>query len=102
MAPADVNLIHERINELDKKWDKKWSELSTAVNLANQTLIEEVALCRTCRPIVMGNGGVSLDKRVNTLETVRTMSSKWYTIVVVTCASLVTGLVVAGVSHVCK
>lgn len=102
MAPQDVTLIHGRIEELDKKWDSRWSELSAAVNAANQTLIEEVALCRTCRPIVMGNGDLSIDKRVNTLETIRRMSSKYYTIVVISCASLVTALVTAGVSHVCK
>lgn len=102
MVQQEVVRLHERIDQLDSKWDKRWSELSASVNAANQTLVQEAALCRACRPIVMGNGGVSLDKRVNTLETVRATSSKLYTIVVVTCASLVTGLIVAGVSHVCK
>ena len=102
MTPPEVLRLHDRIDELDRKWDGKWTTLSDSVNEANATMLREVALCRGCRRIVMGNGGRSIDKRVAVLETIRSISSKGFTIVVVAAASLATGLVMAAVNHVCK
>jgi len=100
VTTEDVNRIHDRIDRLDEKWGKEWSKLADSVNAASEMLATEVALCRSCRRMVMGNGRPSIDKRVNTLETLQTASSKWFTVAVVASASLVSGVVVAIVGHI--
>ncbi len=102
MTHPEVLRLHDRIDELDRKWDKKWGVLSDSVNEANATMIREATQAGQVRKVVLGNGGQSIDRRLTKLETIRAFSSKWYTIIVVTCASLITGLIVAGVSHACK
>ena len=59
--------------------------------------------CQDCRPIVMGNGNLPINMRIDRLEQARTGRSKWFWMVVVSVSSLAVsimgGAVVGVVMH---
>ncbi len=59
--------IHDRIDAVDQKL----GHIEVAVTKIATT-------CNVCRPMVLGNGGKSIDKRVTILETVSGLRSKGF------------------------
>lgn len=67
-APASAGLerVHERLDEITASISKIQSALDV-----------NIALCKDCRPRVMGNGKESLDIRIARLEEARAVSKSF-------------------------
>ena len=90
----DINRLHTRVDDACKKVDGVKDDVA---DLAVEVRAN-IALCKDCRPKVMGNGD-SLGTRLTVLETERTSvrrSIKW----IVLMASAVGSLVGGGITLV--
>lgn len=95
MSNDDVCRIHKRIDSLDVEQERRHGELAERL-LEIQTMVTEVATgCKICRPIVLGNGGDSIDRRVARLETATSLSGKWLWLVAGAAATIVASIVAA-------
>ena len=63
MASSDLDRVHERLDEI-----------CAFVGRMQAVLDVNIALCKDCRPKVMGNGQQSLDNRLTRLEEARAVS----------------------------
>jgi hypothetical protein len=63
MASSDLDRVHQRLDEI-----------RTFVGRMQAALDVNIALCKECRPKVMGNGQESLDNRLTRLEEARAVS----------------------------
>jgi len=95
MLSASEGRIHTRLDELVE-----------AVGEIRKDIAVVAASCRDCRPIVMGNGGDGIDKRVDRLEIAigQTRQSRnkvfWAGVVLISSivSSIVSGVIVAAAS----
>jgi len=72
---SDMARVHERIDALAKEIHDDISEVTRnqiesikTVGALTASVRESVALCGTCRPVVVGNGKQSMDSRMVLLE----------------------------------
>jgi hypothetical protein len=63
MTSSDLDRVHERLDEI-----------CAFVGKMQVALDVNIALCKDCRPKVMGNGRESLDNRLTRLEEARAVS----------------------------
>ena len=84
----DLKRIHARLDEM-----------GDAMQGINTKLWKFVAICEVCRPIVFGNGGKSIDKRVDRLEQTAGRGSKRWSFWAGAAVSLIAGLIGAIAAH---
>ena len=92
MAVADdIRSLHERINALDKTMGERHEQLVTSLAGIGAT-------CEICRPIVLGNGGDSIDVRVDRLETAAGSRRTWFWFLAAAVISLLAAMVGGGIT----
>lgn len=91
MAVADdIRRVHQRIDALDKIMGKRHEQVVTS-------LAEIGATCEICRPIVFGNGGDSVDKRLDRLEVAAGSRRSWFWFLAAAVISLLSAMVGGGI-----
>ena len=91
MTTAEERRLHERLDDIAGDL----AEVKTSTGII-------AARCQVCQPIVMGNGGRSIDVRVARLETIRQISGKGFWALVALISTIVAGVVVAAVAVIGK
>jgi hypothetical protein len=68
MTDHEVSRLHERIDGIQTALTEKIGDVEKGVSSLTQVVTENIALCKQCRPKVMGNGQPSYDVRIDRLE----------------------------------
>jgi len=100
VSSDDITRLHQRINALDEEMERRHEEVAGKLGDISTTLASVATSCGICRPIVMGNGGESIDRRVTRLETARAIGGKGFWLIAGAVATLISGVVAAVVATV--
>jgi hypothetical protein len=96
MVSSDLQRVHQRIDALGDEMRADVAKLTSEVGALKGAVLESIAKCDLCRPLVMGNGMEPLPVRVARLEESRSVV-RWGTGKIIAICGIIATAIAASV-----